>query len=106
MTYQSLGLLDVLVAKQELPIEVAQINGVQIDNMDLAKAREHKILQQFASDTASAHHQHARLYSLALSSQEYAPCSYLFDAAMQRAEALGCERVACHCAESDVFVYE
>jgi hypothetical protein len=56
MTHQSLGLLDMLVAKQELPIEVAQINCVQIDDVDLAEAREDQVLQQFASDTASAHH--------------------------------------------------
>lgn len=85
-----------LVAKQELAIEVAEINHIQVDNVDFAKPSENKVLQQFASDAASAHHQHARLPSLALSQHTCAP-SYLFDAAMQCAEALGSKRVACHC---------
>jgi hypothetical protein len=60
-THQCLGLLDVLIAEQELPVEVAEIDGVQVDNVDLAEAGEDEILEQFAADAASSHHQDARL---------------------------------------------
>ena len=43
-----------LISKQKLPIEIAQIDGVEIDNMNLAEASENKILQKFTSDSASA----------------------------------------------------
>jgi hypothetical protein len=51
----------VLIAEQKLPVQVAEVDRVQVYNVNLAKAREHKILEQFAADAASAHHQYARL---------------------------------------------
>jgi hypothetical protein len=59
--YQGLGLLDVLITEQKLPVEVAQIDGIQIDNVDLPKAREDEVLEQLAADAACSHHQNARL---------------------------------------------
>jgi hypothetical protein len=56
MTHQRLGLLDVLIAKQELPVQIAQINRVQVHNVYLSKACEYEVLEQFAADTASSHH--------------------------------------------------
>lgn len=38
--HDSFRLLDMLVPKQELTVEVAQINGVQIDNVNFAEASE------------------------------------------------------------------
>jgi hypothetical protein len=60
-THQGLGLLDVLSAEQKLPVEVAQIDGIQIDNVDLPEAREDEVLEQFAADAACSHHQNSRL---------------------------------------------
>jgi hypothetical protein len=60
-THQRLGLLDVLIAEQKLPVEIAEIDGVQVDDVDLAKACEDEILEQLAADAASSHHQNARL---------------------------------------------
>jgi hypothetical protein len=100
-TYQCLGLLDVLVAEQELPIQIAQINRVQVDNVYLAEASEHEVLEQFAADAASSHHQYARLFpfvNTSLRARLVLP-SYLFYAAMERAEAPLSKRVACHCVE-------
>jgi hypothetical protein len=51
----------VLIAEQELPIEVAKIDRVQVHNVNIAKAGEDEILQQFASDATSSHHEYARL---------------------------------------------
>lgn len=50
-----------LVAKQELAIQVAEIDGVKVDDVDFAKAGENKVLEQFAADAASSYHENARL---------------------------------------------
>ena len=39
-THQSFGLLDVLMAKQELSIEITEVNCVQIDDVNLAETGE------------------------------------------------------------------
>jgi len=51
------------MSEEELAIEVREIYGVQIHDMNLAEARERKVLEQFASNTTSADHQHTRLES-------------------------------------------
>ena len=43
-----------LASEQELAVEVAQIDRVQIDNVYLAKAGENEVLEQFAADTSGA----------------------------------------------------
>lgn len=45
LTNQSLRFLDMLVPEEELPVEVAQIDGVEVNNMDFAEAREDQILE-------------------------------------------------------------
>lgn len=59
LPYQCLGLLYVLIAKQELSVEVAEIDRVQVGNVDFAEAGQDEVLEQFASDAASAHHENA-----------------------------------------------
>lgn len=59
--YQCFGLLNVLVAEEELAIEIAKINRVEVDNVDLAEAGEDEVLEKLATNAAGAHHQHARL---------------------------------------------
>jgi hypothetical protein len=72
--HQCLGLLDVLIAEQELPVEVAQVDGVQIDNVNLPEAREDEVLEQLAADAARSHHQNARLPPVSsVSSSLFAP---------------------------------
>ena len=44
IAHQSLGLLYMLLTKEELTIEVAEVDGVQIDDVDLAEAGEDKVL--------------------------------------------------------------
>ena len=60
-THQSLGLLDVFVAKEKLAIEITEVNSVQIDDVNLPKAREDKVLQQFTANAPCADQKHARL---------------------------------------------
>lgn len=59
--YQCLGLLDVLIAEEELAIEIAQVDRVEVDDVDVAEAREDEVLEELAADTARAHHEHSRL---------------------------------------------
>lgn len=50
-------------AEKELAVEIAQIDGVEVDDMDFAEPREQEVLQQFASDATSTHQKHTRLES-------------------------------------------
>jgi hypothetical protein len=43
------------VTKEELAIEVAEINGIQVDDMNFTKPGQDEVLQQLAADTACAH---------------------------------------------------
>ena len=61
IAHQSLRFFDMLMTKEELTIEVAEVDCVQIDNVDLPEAGEDKILQKFAANASGAHHQNARL---------------------------------------------
>lgn len=50
-----------LVAEQELAVEVAEVDGVEVDDVDLAKAGEDQVLEELAADAPSSDHQDARL---------------------------------------------
>lgn len=47
--------------EQELPVEIAEIDRVKVDDVDLAEAGENEVLEEFASYATGAYHQHARL---------------------------------------------
>lgn len=53
-THQSLRLLDVFMSEEELPVQIAQIDSIKIDDMDLPEASEDKVLEKFTSDTPGA----------------------------------------------------
>lgn len=55
------------LTKKELTIEVADVDGVQINDVDLAEAGEDKILQKLAANSSSADHQDARLINATIS---------------------------------------
>lgn len=59
--YQSLRFLDVFMSEEKLTIEVAQIDGIKIDDMDLTKPCKDEVFEQLASNPTSTHHQHASL---------------------------------------------
>lgn len=54
--HQCLWLLDVFMPEQELAVQIAQINGIKINNMDFAKACENKVFEELTSDPSSAYH--------------------------------------------------
>ena len=45
-----------LLTKEELTVEVAEVDCVQINDVDLAEAGEDKILQKLAPNSSSADH--------------------------------------------------
>lgn len=57
------------VPEEELPVEVAKIDGVKIYNMDLTEASEDEVLEEFTADASSTDHQYARLCSCCQLSQ-------------------------------------
>lgn len=58
-THQSFGLLNVFVAEKELSVQIAQIDRIQIDDMDLPEAGQEEVLEQLAANTAGAHEKNA-----------------------------------------------
>ena len=49
------------VPEEKLAIEIAEIDGVKVDNVNLTETSEDNILQQLATDAAGTDHQNARL---------------------------------------------
>jgi len=47
--------------KEELPVEVRKLDGIQIDDVDLLHTRQGQVLQDLAAQPPSTHHQHTRL---------------------------------------------
>ena len=50
-----------LVTEEELSIQITEVNGIQIDDVDLAEAGEDKVLQKFTANSSGADHQDAGL---------------------------------------------
>lgn len=50
-----------LVSEEELAIQVAQVDGVQVDEVDFAEAGQQQVLEQFAADPAGADEKDVRL---------------------------------------------
>ena len=61
LPYQCFGLLDMLVAEQELAVEVAEVDGIEVYNVDFAEASKNKILEKLATNSTGADHEHASL---------------------------------------------
>ena len=48
------------IPEQELTVEVAEIDGVHIDHIDVLEARKRQILQDFTSKTTGSDHKDLR----------------------------------------------
>jgi len=55
-----LRLSNIFCAEQELAVEVRYVNGVHVDNVDVAEARQSQVLEDLASETASTNHKEPR----------------------------------------------
>lgn len=56
-----LELADIVLAEEELAVEVGEIDFVQVDHVNVLDARHGEILQDLAAKTSSADHKNARL---------------------------------------------
>jgi hypothetical protein len=44
------------MSEEELPVEITQVDGVEVDDVDLAEASQDEVLEQFAANASSADH--------------------------------------------------
>lgn len=49
------------MAKEKLSVEVAEIDGVEIDDVNLAEAGQDEVLEQLAANAASAYQEYSGL---------------------------------------------
>ena len=57
------------MSEEKLPVEITQINRVQVDDVNLTKAGEDQVLKQFTADTTGAYQQDTGLFHQTVSSQ-------------------------------------
>lgn len=50
-----------LLAEEELSVQIRKIDCIEVDNVDFAKAGQDQVLQKFAADSSSTNHKHAGL---------------------------------------------
>jgi len=51
----------VFKTEEKLAIQIAQVDCIEIDDVDFAKPGQEEVLEQLAADAASAHEQHTGL---------------------------------------------
>lgn len=56
-THLRLGHAHVSLAEQELSVEVTDVDGIEVDHLDILEAAQHQGLEQLAPDAARADHQ-------------------------------------------------
>lgn len=56
------------ISEEKLPVQIAKVDCVKVNDVNLLEARKEEVLQKFATDAASAHKQHARLEDKHISS--------------------------------------
>lgn len=59
ITHDGFWLLDMLVSEEELTVEITQVDRIKIDDINMVKTCHDKVLEQFASYTASTDEQHS-----------------------------------------------
>lgn len=60
-SYQGFRFLDVFLSEKELSIEVREVDGIEIDDVDFREASEDEVLEQLAPDAPSADEQNSSL---------------------------------------------
>ena len=75
-SYQSLGLFNVFVSKEELSVQVRKVNGVEVDDVNFRKTSQDEVLEQLTANAASADEQNTSLVQLSASSVQF-PCALM-----------------------------
>ena len=99
---QSLGFLDVFLPEEELAIEVAQVDGVEVDDVDFAKPGQDEVLEELAANTACADEEDTGLARgvLVLNRRCEWTISHLLHEAICSAQRLFCEPFTRHGAKA------
>ena len=61
LPYDCFWFLDMFMSEQELAIQIAEIDRIQIYDMNFSKACEGEVLQQFTANSACANEKNTRL---------------------------------------------
>ena len=61
LTHDSFGLLDMFMSEEELTVEIAQVDSVKINDVDVAEAGHDQIFEEFASYPASTNEENPSL---------------------------------------------
>lgn len=61
MSYYCFRFFNVLMAKEELAVEVAKVDGIKVNYVDLAKACQGEVLEEFAANATGTNKEDARL---------------------------------------------
>lgn len=46
------------VPEEELAVQIGEVDSVEVDDMDIAKTAQNKVLQKFATDSTSTDHKY------------------------------------------------
>lgn len=57
--YQGFRLFYVFVPEEELPVQVREIDGVEVNDVDVEEAAKDEVLQELAANAPSSNHQDA-----------------------------------------------
>ena len=49
------------MSEEKLSVQVAEVDSVKIDDMNVAKATEKEVLKKLTANTSSSNHEHLRL---------------------------------------------
>jgi hypothetical protein len=63
-THYSFRLLDMFLSEEELAIQIAEIDCIKIDNVNLPKAGQDQVLQQFTANSAGTDKEYSCLHGL------------------------------------------
>lgn len=54
------------LSKEKLPVQIAEVYRVQVDNVNFAIAGKGKVLEKLAADSASPNEKHTRLRTISM----------------------------------------
>jgi hypothetical protein len=60
----SFGFPHMLGSKEKLPIQIGDINGIQINQLDTAETNQRQVFQNLTADSTRSHHQNLTIMNL------------------------------------------
>lgn len=60
-SYQGFRAFDMFLSEEKLAVEIAEVDSVEVHNMDFPEPSKDEVLEEFAANAASANHENAGL---------------------------------------------